>query len=284
MKFWGVYLSQLRLAPLQMMLAGHPSSSFSPEIDYCLLFRWSTNIEQLQPFFSEKIIMGDIPTDRVGFHTRHSGLTDSFLSEHNHFLVEDEEMIIGINGVMAKVTADIIDICKRIQQGTSKKLTFVFFSQHKSNQLAYLAAKKQISRELKNFELICFSDYISYMKTISQCHFLLPTLPFGGSNSNIDAMVLNKPKLFIRGTAQIYTVCDQWEWERVSLNNELGCNNEDDLVTKSLQLIDDNQYRKNIHELLVEKCSLEKIFPEHGGGGDLLSDVFTKAIEHAVSH
>ncbi|GAC20084.1 hypothetical protein [Paraglaciecola arctica] len=284
MKFWGVYLSQLRLAPLQIMLAGHPSSSFSPEMDYCLLFRWSTNIEQLQPFFSEKIIMGDIPTDGVGFHTIHSGLSDSFLSEHNHFLNSDEKITIGINGILTKVTADVIYICKKIQQGTSKKLTFLFFSGHKSNQLAYLAAKKQLSRELKHFELISFTDYISYMKTISQCHFLLPTLPFGGSNSNIDAMVLNKPKLFIRGTAQIYTVCDQWEWERLGLGNELGCNDENELISKSLQLIDDTQYRKHIHELLVEKCSLKKIFPKNDDGDDLLSDVFAKALDHALSH
>lgn len=281
MKFWGIYLSQLRLAPLQIMTPGHPSSSFSPEIDSCLLFGCSTSVEELQPYFSEKLLMGDTTSQQARFHTKHSALTDDFIAENNHFLSDDCEIKVGINGVITKVTYNTIEVCKRLQQRSDKKIIFIFFSGHKSNQLAYLATKKQLSRDLKYFELVCFSDYLSYMKTIGECHFLLPTLPFGGSNSNIDAMVMNKPKLFIKGNEQIYTRCDQWEWERVGLSDELGCVSEDELINKALRLVDDKKYRKKIYDLVNENCQFDDIFSEVGDRMDIISDVFSLAIDNA---
>jgi hypothetical protein len=282
MKFWGVYLSQLRLAPIQVMMGGHPTSSYSPEIDYLIVLQNSFPVSQVQTFMSEKIITSDKAYKDICTHTLHDELTPEYLAQHNQFLASDTEIIVGINGVLKKVTNDVIDVCKRIQRGTSNKVTFVFFSIQKSNQLAYIAAKKQLSRELKHFDLTCFSDYLSYMKTISQCHFLLPTLPFGGSNSNIDAMLLNKPKLYLRGKSQFYTMSDQWEWERVDLDAELGCDSIDELVEKSIQLTDDFAYREKLHHLLVEKCTVDRVIGKGNDQDDLFDEVFSRIIDQSI--
>jgi hypothetical protein len=282
MKFWGIYLSQLRLAPLQVMLAGHPSSCFSPEMDYFLLPGFSFSTTELQQFIHEPIVTSDKPNKHALTHIIHDSLTPDFLAEHNGYLENDTEIKIAINGVMTKVTYQIINICKQIQLRSAKKITFLFYSGHKSSQLAYLATKKQLSRNLKHFELIAYSDYSSYMETLSQCHFLLPTLPFGGSNSNIDAMVLNKPKLFLRGKEHIYTRTDQWEWERIELDNELGCDTEHDLINKSLQLIEDSAYRQSLHKKMTEKCQIEKVFSTDITEGDFINPLFEKVISEVV--
>jgi len=282
MKFWGIYLSQLRLAPIQVMMSGHPSSSYSPEIDYLIVLQNSFSVSQLQAVMNEKIITADKAYKDISTHSLHDALTPEYLTQHNQFLASDTEITVGINGVLTKVTYDVIDACKKIQLGTSKKVNFVFFSMHKSNQLAYFAAKKHLSKELKNFELVCFSDFLSYMKTISQCHFLLPTLPFGGSNSNIDAMLLNKPKLYLRGQSHIYTMSDQWEWERVELDAELGCDSIDELVEKSIQLIDDFDYREKLHHLLVENCTVDRVIGKGNEQDDLFDQVFSKIIDQSL--
>jgi hypothetical protein len=278
MKFWGLYLSQMRLAPIQAMMGGHPSSSFSPEMDYFFMIGHTHTAADIQPYFIEKVIFPSLIDNSVSPHTRQSDLTDSFISDHNHFLNDDDEIIIGINGVLTKVTFDIVDLCKRIQQGTSKKLTFIFFSQHSSNQLAYLSAKKQLSRELKHFELVCFSDYLAYIKTTSRCHFLLPTLPFGGTNSNIDAMVLNKPKLFIKGDSYLYTRCDHEEWARLGLVDELGCSSTEELIDKSLVLVEDNTYRKNLYNKMTANCTLDRIFKSDNQENTVLTQLFSNMI------
>jgi hypothetical protein len=282
MKFWGIYLSQLRLAPIQVMMGGHPSSSYSPEMDFLIILQNSFLIPELQEFMSEQIITGDKSYKDTATHTLLDALTPEFIGQHNVFLQNDDVIKIGINGVLTKVSHDVIDVCKKIQRSTSKKVIFVFFSSNKSNQLAYIAAEKQLSRELKNFDLICFSDYLTYMKAISHCHFLLPTLPFGGSNSNIDAMVLNKPKLYLRGKAQIYTRSDQWEWERVDLDCELGCDSFNELIEKSIHLIEDFTYRERLHHLLVENCTVDRIIGKGNDQENLFSKVFSKIIDQSI--
>jgi predicted O-linked N-acetylglucosamine transferase (SPINDLY family) len=283
MKFWGIYLSQLRLAPLQVMMGGHPSSSFSPEIDYFLLSGHSFSLPQLQEFINEPIITSDEPIEKAQVHTMHNQLTPEFIDEHSHYLTSDSEVRVAINGILTKVTNNIVNICKQIQLKSSKKVTFVFFSNHQQNQLAYLAAKKQLSRELKHFELECFVDYLSYMKIISDCHFLLPTLPFGGSNSNVDTMVLIKPKLFIRGNSHIYTRTDQWNWQLVELDNELGCDSEDELIRKSLQLVEDSSYRHDLYIKMTEKCQIEKIF-DTNNESDFISPLLEKVISRVTDN
>ncbi|MEY8213430.1 MAG: hypothetical protein RPR97_02995 [Colwellia sp.] len=282
MKFWGIYLSQLRLAPLQVMSPGHPSSSFSSEIDYLLLLEDTIDPKSLQAFYSEKVVTGNIPTSDAKFHTMRSDLTPEFLAKHNTLLMNDKQIKIGINGVLTKVNHTIIDVCQRIEKQTNKKVVFVFFSANESSHLAYLSPKKQLSRALKHIQLDSFNDYVSYMKTISECDFLLPTLPFGGSNSNIDAMLLNKPKLFINGTEQVYTRTDQREWERVGLEQELGCDSIKQLVEKSLRLIDDATYREELHQLIADKCTLDNLFGEPDSNKDLITDLLFQVIDEHI--
>ena len=278
MKFWGVYLSQLRLAPIQVMMGGHPSSSFSPVVDYFFIHRNTYSANEIQFLFSEKVICPSEFTKEHSTHIKDDHLTDNFINKHNAFLENKDEIKVGINGILTKVTFDIISVCKEIEKKSNKKIIFVFFSSHKSNQLAYLSSKKQLEREINYIELSSYSDYISYMKIISSCDFLLPTLPFGGTNSNIDAMVLHKPKLFVKGKTYLYTRCDHEEWARVGLEDELGCNSHEELIEKSLRLIEDNEYRKEIHKKMVAKCTLNRVFKPIEEDNNLLTILFSNML------
>jgi hypothetical protein len=284
MKLWGICLSQLRLAPLQVMMGGHPSSSFSPEIDYFLIPGHSFSTSELQAFVNEPIVTSDKPYKQSQALIRQHSLTTDFLAENDHYIENDTEIRIAINGVITKVTYRLINICKQLQLQSSKKITFIFFTGYQQNQLPYLAIRKQLSRDLEHFSLSCYSNYISYMKTISTCHFLLPTLPFGGANSNVDAMVLKKPKLYIRGNSHIYTRTDQWNWERIDLDNELGCDSEDELIRKSLQLIEDSTYRHDLYIKMTVKCQADNVFSTDNTAADLISPLFDKVIKQVVDN
>jgi len=260
LNFWGIYLSQLRLAPKQLMMGGHPSSSFSPEIDGFLMLGNTFSLEDIQQYTSEKVVMIEEESKDTGGLTMHEDIDESFLKNHNQFIEDEQEIKIGINGILTKVNYSIIDVCKRIQANTNKKVTFYFYCASHKKQLPYLSSKKQLSRMLKSFKLIHFSSYKKYMISISECHFLLPTLPFGGSNSNIDAVLLNKPKLFLKGNSHLYTYTDEASWGRFDLVKELGCNSIEELITKSFELINNTEYRKTLHHQMVKNCNLDKIY------------------------
>lgn len=279
MKFWTTYLSQLRLAPLQMMTGGHPSSSQSPNMDYFLIVGNSFSAEDLQPFVSEKVIVLDDAEDNYVQHTLHSEIDDNFISLHNHFIEEDEHIKIAINGVMTKVTYAIIDVCKKIEAKANKKITFIFFSRNEKDHISYLSCKKQLSKMLKSTELKSYHNYVDYMETISQCHFLLPTIPFGGSNSNVDAMILNKPKLFLKGKEHLYTRTDQCEWDRVGLVDEFGCESVDELVNKSVEYVNNKEKRKTSYELMIASKCVDKTF-NHGNDD---YNILTRLIDTAIN-
>ncbi len=260
MRLWAICLSQLRLAPKQLMMGGHPSSSFSPEIDALLIPGNTFTAQDIQPYYQEKVVMTDITSNDMIFHTMHADLNDEFIKGHHHFLPDGDEIRIAINGVMTKVTYPVVDICKQIAMETRKKVTFVFFSGHKDNHLAYLSTKKQLGKMLKSFELVSFSGYLDYMEEISKAHLLLPTLPFGGSNSNTDAIILNKPKLFIKGGQQLYTRTDICIWDKLGMEQELGCDSIPELVSKAVSLVEDEAKRKSLYELMLEKQCFHHIF------------------------
>jgi hypothetical protein len=278
MKFWSIYLSQLRLAPLQVMTGGHPSSSCSPNIDYFLIIGNTFTADELQPYVTEKLILLDDTDGNFIQNTLHPDLTDQFISEHNQFVEDDEHIRIAINGVMTKVTYDIIDVCKKIEKMAKKKVSFIFFSNHKAETLAYLSAKKTLSNNLKSVEVKSFSNYKTYMSILSKCHLLLPTLPFGGSNSNVDAMVLNKPKLFLKGSTYLYTRTDQCEWELVDLVDDLGCSTINELIEKSIELINNKSKREQLHNIIVSKECIDKLFNHTDNNYHLLSQLIDKAI------
>lgn len=260
LKSWGFILASLRLAPLQFMMGGHPSSTYNDAIDYFIIRRNSFSKEDIQTYIHEKVIMINDSNNIENFATRHSVLTDEFVEKNDKFLDSDDEIVIGINGVIRKVSSETISLCQEIHERAAKPVRFVFFSLHPDAHLAYLATKINLLRLLPNIDLISYSDYPSYLEQLSRCHFLLPTLPFGGSNSNIDAMVLKKPKLCLRQQKELYTRTDAIEWDSMSLDDLMVCDTKENMIAKSLTLINSKEIRFEYYEAMNRKCQLDQIF------------------------
>jgi hypothetical protein len=280
MSLWTICLSQLRLAPKQIMMGGHPSSSFSSEIDCFLIPGNTSTCHELQPYFDEKIVMANLPTDQMIFHTKHDALTDDFVNEFSTFIENDDVINVAINGVITKVTDELISICQKIEQQTDKKINFIFFSMYRANTIANLSILKQISKELKYFELLAYKDYLQYMQDLSRAHFLLPTLPFTGSNSNADAIILNKPKLFLRGNSHLYTRTDSWIWDKVGMMETFGCYSKEELITRSVELVNNKEKRKHYSTLMLENKCREALFEcDKNLYTKSITTLFTLAIE-----
>ena len=280
MRFWTIPLALLRLAPVQLMTGGHPASSYSDNMDYLLGPVDSFEPEEVQPYLTEEYIMLRNVNNNMMFNTKPPAITDDFISQHNHFLERDDNIIIGINGVLTKVTYEVIQMCHEIEQRSQKSVTFIFFSLSQRRDIGYLATKNQLSRFIKSFELVGFSDYLTYLKTIASCDFLLPTFPFGGSNSNIDAMFLNKPKLFLRGHKEIYTKTDLCEWHRVGLDDLLGFDTVEELTEVAIKLTEDKELRRAYRQKMIDSNCLEKTFDIKLVDGE---DIIVQLVKEAIS-
>jgi hypothetical protein len=262
MKRWSTLLAYIRCAPLQVMAGGHPSSSYSPNMDYFLMIGKGFVANDIQPFIHEQVIKIENQYDNQNYATRHPSLTDELIDEYSRFLNEDDELVVGINGVVMKVSNELVQVCQQISRRINKPVKFIFFSIHIKNHLAYLSTKAQLARYLNNFQLEFYQDYQAYLKTIASCHLLLPTFPFGGSNSNVDAMLLCKPKLFMTGQRELYTRTDEVEWVDTPVFEHFVCEDVEQLIDKSIQLLNDKSLRMQIHDLMKGFCTLDNIFYE----------------------
>ncbi|MBU2891936.1 hypothetical protein KO495_01205 [Colwellia sp. D2M02] len=222
-------LASTRLAPIQCVCPGHPASSFIDTIDYLLLEDMGLSQDELAKIATEKTVV--IETEALRF------------SPNTYTLRElpstPEVCNIAVNGVIQKVSSQVLSLCQEISAGIERKVVFHFFMAHGIQDLDYYAALSILRRKLPNAVMHPYSTYDDYMNTVAQCEFALPTMPFGGANSNIDVARLGIPKLFVKDTSDLPGVTDYYIW------NELGeltglCKDQSELVTRAIELGNDS--------------------------------------------
>ncbi|MDA8621190.1 hypothetical protein N9L48_00955 [Psychrosphaera sp.] len=255
-------MSILRMAPLQIACGGHPSSSYSDEIDYYL---WEDNV-------SEKV-MNNILTEKfLPYKSQFSPVTLVEIEKRDTSL-ELGKVHIAINGVIQKVSNDLLKACKNITNGVEQPVQFHFFMSSATQDLEYFAAKSIIRRLLPNAKVHPYGDYSEYMNTLSQCRFAIGTVPFGGSNSNIDLLRLAVPKLFVTDESDLPGLTDRQLWQSFDIL-EGECKSLEELVEKAKQwLVDDNlldsitlrmkseRISELLHECETHKATDKRLLP-----------------------
>jgi predicted O-linked N-acetylglucosamine transferase (SPINDLY family) len=222
-------LATQRLAPIQCACPGHPSSSRFKNIDYMLHNYMGVDSKIIQGYFSEKTVeMG----------------SDMQPMPHAEFKIDDTDNSnvykICVNGVVPKVTPELIDICQKITAGADKPVEFQFFIGSPKQDLEYYAAISYLRRYLPNANVHLYQNYNAYMNVLAQCKFAIPTLPFGGSNSNMDCLRIKLPKLYIADDRAFVGYTDLRIWQ--SLGIDIGfCHSIDNLVTRAIELIEDEE-------------------------------------------
>lgn len=241
----GPFLAAMRLAPIQIALPGHPSSSYLSTIDYFFVSREGMSDKDMSNILTEKWLKcpdGTIPVALLDFNLASSDTR------------EDNTIKIAVNGVIQKVSNDLICMCKRISAQATKDVTFVFFMAHPKQGIEYFAAKSILRRFLPNSELHPFKDYKNYMSTLEACELAIPTFPFGGSNSNVDLIRVGVPKLFITNTSDLSGVSDLQVWKKVG--EIFGyCESIDELEKRAVELINEpnllTQFKEKIKAINI---------------------------------
>lgn len=205
MSFYAPFLASQRLAPVQVVSAGHPSSSYFDAIDYFHCLDVGVGREVMENIISEKWL----PNKREGLFRKEQRFTLNVDAQINN------KTNVLINGVIQKVSSALIETCQAITMATSQQITFHMFMAHPKQDIEYFAAKSLLRRFLPNAIIHPFESYSQYMNIVNSCLFALPTFPFGGTNSNIDLIRLHKPKLFVVDKTDISGLSDLDIWQSV---------------------------------------------------------------------
>lgn len=246
MSEYAPFLGALRLAPIQVVLPGHPSSSYLDNIDYMIMPEEGFTEDEIANIFTEKWIKLPKKSGRMamlGFHHKEINKSTNVIN-------------IAVNGVIQKVSHELVSMCVRLSQRANVQVKFHFFMASPNQDIEYFAAKSMLRRFLPNAELYPFTSYQNYMDILSRCNFAIATFPFGGSNSNIDLIRLGIPKLFVKDTNDIPGIADVQIWEAV---NEMSgyCESVQHLEERALELIHHPEELKAITDR-VKSIELDK--------------------------
>lgn len=234
-----IFLSNLRIAPIQICGTGHPVSTFGSEIDYFISGAGVEIPEGAEENYSERLIV--IP----GFGAIHNPPN----YEIQNIEKTRSEFIINCSWFGQKVNYPQITYLQDIIKQSKKNILFRFFSGsaliRKNDFLPFVKDLETLLGK-ERVEVIPPKSYEEYMDMMAEGDLSIDSYHFGGSNTITDSLYLRKPTVTIAG--------DKW-YNRIGSQmlrsaglSELIANNPEQYIKLIVRLINDDKYRATIQD------------------------------------
>ncbi|MFN4150385.1 MAG: hypothetical protein ACK4IX_05535, partial [Candidatus Sericytochromatia bacterium] len=248
-----IQLSNIRLAPIQIAGYGHPVSTFGSEIDYFIGGIEVEEIERAKENYSEKLVL-----------LNDMAVTPEYpLYDTTNEITENEEFIISCPWTIQKINYDHLMTVKEIIKKANKKVKLRFFTGIPKTTLFYYL-KIELEELFNGFdiEVLESTNYHDYMSKMNECTISIEPYHFGGYNIVVDSIFLRKPVISFNGNKG-YNKFASSLLNKINLK-ELIATNRDEYISKTIELINDDFYRKKIIEK-IKLIDLEKaLFNKNG--------------------
>jgi hypothetical protein len=263
MRPWSILLSNIQVAPVQIMSLGHPASSRSDSMNYVLMQERRARDSQKE--FSEKIV--PFQTDTLMFSVAHPKSTKFELEVPD---LKENIVRIAIVGKSFKISHQLLSALARIRSKAGKKIVYDFFPNETG--LIHEQIKIRLNDGFKDCNVYPSVAYDKYQKRLSECDFAISTFPFGQTSGIIDCLSVGLPVIELRGSA-LHTRLGSILLDSLGLNEKFIMNTVDELVSRSIDLIE------NPSELSWMRQKVKAInLPKKGQatGSTELADIFKK--------
>lgn len=186
-----VYLANLRIAPIQAMGTGHPVSSTSPEMDYFISGAEVEIPDAPEENYDERLVL--LPG--LSVHPAKPAYRPAPVEPDDEFIVACPWMHMKNNLGMARNLAKVLGKANR-------PIRFhIFPGCGATRNGGYMATIQDYSRvlPLESFRIVEDMVYERYMDALARGRFSLHSYSFGGGTTAVDALVLGKPLVVLRG-------------------------------------------------------------------------------------
>jgi len=231
------FLSNLRLAPIQLTTNSHPVSTFGSQIDYFVTGAESEESPALaSQHYSERLVL--IPG--IGTHP----VTPSYVPRSPK--KPADPLLIGCGWGSLKFNDDMLRLLCRIRDRASRRVVFRFLPTLKVDGGGFLVFLKDLESHLGKdaVQLFPSQPYERYMDRLAECTLALDPFPFGGNTTIVDCMALRLP-IVTRCGWQFYNLAGPVMQTRFGVH-ELSARTEDEYVDMAVRLIDDEAFRQRM--------------------------------------
>ncbi len=254
-----IMLSNLRLAPLQIMGTGHPVSTWGSEIDWFVGGKLTDKPERPEENYSERLLL--LP----GYGAVHqlpryvpSGATKTI-----------DRIVINCPAYAQKINPSLIGVWKRVLDRLQDRAVIRLFAGGVLSSFAgYLPFVSRLRTQLgtqTGIEVVPNLNYQSYMQAMEEGDFACDSFHFGGSNSVADCLHLGKPIVCLEGQ-NWYNRIGPAMLRDIGLQ-ELIASTEDEYVEKIVRLAEDDDYRSDVTKRLQAADLNADVFSMQYAGG-----------------
>lgn len=229
-----IFLSNLRLAPVQVTNYGHPVSTWGSEIDYFIGGADVEVPELAAQHYSERLVL--IPgCGQISTRPRY---------EPKGTVTDAGELRIACSWTGQKINHPHLLRLRAACEGAAQPVKFVFFPGGAALANGFLPMARDIAEVLgaERVEVHPPLAYDKYMELVEGCHFAVDAYPFGGYNSAVDVLWARKPLVSLRGN-RFYNTASAYLSRRMGLE-DMSAGTPEAFVALLARMINDAAFRE----------------------------------------
>lgn len=271
MNTWVIMMSNIRLAPVQVMTFGHPATSTSPVIDYAYQ-AGSKYLEGAEAHCTEKLLFGPVIEASEPWSAFIPNVRATDLPVKAPFEKESATRTVAINAKIMKLNAVFLQMLKLIEEEQHKlgrDIKWQFYPAEKG--FGFDGLGSFLRRDLKSVVVYQYQTYPEFLESLATSDLSLVPFPFGNTNSTVDAALLGVPVVFLHTSAPA-SVGDGLVLERLQCFESAAAHSIEEYFARAMEYLDGGEGYEGFAELLTQNCSLELM---ESGGSCVEEDVHT---------
>ena len=239
-----VFMSNLRIAPLQIAALGHPATTHSDSIDYISVEEDYVGDPSCS---SERLLK--LPKD--GQPYRASRALPDIVSRVPQ---RRETVQIIVTASPMKLNPAFLDACRQIQERANTPVEFHFMTGN-SNGLPLLRMRRVIARAVTHG----FHDYTSYLARVDHSDLFPSPFPFGNTNRIVDAFTLGVPGICKTGP-EVFEHIDGALFARAGMPSWTTAETVEAYIEAALRMIAQHEEREALRWRSIETKAVERFF------------------------
>jgi hypothetical protein len=243
-----VFMSNLRIAPLQIAALGHPATTHSDKIDYISV---EEDYVGDAACFSERLLR--LPKDGQPYRASLA------LPEIAPRVPQRRETVqIVITASPMKLNPAFLDACRQIQERAGLPVQFHFMTGN-SYGLPLQHMRRVIGAAVPGAVTHGFHQYADYLARVDDSDLFLSPFPFGNTNGIVDAFTLGLPGVCKTGP-EVFERIDGALFARAGMPAWTTAQTVEDYVEAAVRMVTRHDEREALRRQLIETKAVERFF------------------------
>jgi hypothetical protein len=243
-----VFMSNLRIAPLQIAALGHPATTHSDKIDYISV---EEDYVGDPACFSERLLT--LPRDGQPYRASRA------LPDIAPRVPERRETIqIIVTASPMKLNPAFLDACRQIQARAGLPVQFHFMTGNGIG-LPLNHMRRVIRVAVPGAITHGYHDYTGYLARVDESDLFLSPFPFGNTNGIVDALTLGLPGVCKTGP-EVFEHIDGALFERAGMPAWTTAETVEGYIEAAVRMISQHEEREALRRQLIETKAVERFF------------------------